>query len=153
MDKYFMWIHYERLHNHNKAKHNKTVCINLGIYCICIYSMAWPSSVMTYVGTAMINFWCSICKESAFEDANTLCPCILNMNTFAINHCHRCQKIYKETVDIQLIDCQCGWNLQLQFARFHVSQLITSVVLNSNTLITFKLKRGTRSISYIYIFH
>ena len=34
MDKYFMWIHYERLHNHNKAKHNKTVCILLGIYCI-----------------------------------------------------------------------------------------------------------------------
>ena len=27
MDKYFMWIHYERLHNHIKAKHNKTVCI------------------------------------------------------------------------------------------------------------------------------
>ena len=25
MDKYFMWIHYERLHNHNKGKHNKTV--------------------------------------------------------------------------------------------------------------------------------
>ena len=36
MDKYFMWIHYERLHNHNKAKHNKTVCIFLGIYCIVI---------------------------------------------------------------------------------------------------------------------
>ena len=34
MDKYFMWIHYERLHNHNKARHNKTVCIFLGIYCI-----------------------------------------------------------------------------------------------------------------------
>ena len=34
MDKYFMWIHYERLHNHNKAKHNITVCIFLGIYCI-----------------------------------------------------------------------------------------------------------------------
>ena len=34
MDKYFMWIHYERLHNHNKAKHKKTVCIFLGIYCI-----------------------------------------------------------------------------------------------------------------------
>ena len=33
MDRYFMWIHYERLHNHNKAKHNKTVCIFLGIYC------------------------------------------------------------------------------------------------------------------------
>ena len=34
MDKYFMWIHYERLHNHNKAKHNKTVCIFLEMYCI-----------------------------------------------------------------------------------------------------------------------
>ena len=34
MDKYFMWIHYERLHDHNKAKHNKTVCIFTGIYCI-----------------------------------------------------------------------------------------------------------------------
>ena len=33
MDKYFMWIHYERLHNHNKAKHNKTVCIFLEMYC------------------------------------------------------------------------------------------------------------------------
>ena len=33
MDKYFMWIHYERLYNHNKAKDNKTVCIFLGIYC------------------------------------------------------------------------------------------------------------------------
>ena len=33
MDKYFMWIHYERLRNHNKAKHYKTVCIFLGIYC------------------------------------------------------------------------------------------------------------------------
>ena len=33
MDKCFMWIHYERLHNHNKAKHNKTVCMFLGIYC------------------------------------------------------------------------------------------------------------------------
>ena len=34
MDTYFMWIHYERLHNHSKAKHNKTVCIFLGINCI-----------------------------------------------------------------------------------------------------------------------
>ena len=43
MDKYLMWIHYERLHNHNKAKHIKTVCIFLGIYCTyrkmnCCYS-------------------------------------------------------------------------------------------------------------------
>ena len=41
MDKYFTWIHYERLHNHKKAKHNKTVCIFLGIYCKVI---EWQSS-------------------------------------------------------------------------------------------------------------
>ena len=43
MDKYFMWIHYERLHNHNKAKHNKTVCIFLGIYCMsnCMVCINW----------------------------------------------------------------------------------------------------------------
>ena len=38
MDKYFMWIHYEPLHNHNKVKHNKTVCIFLKIYCMYAYS-------------------------------------------------------------------------------------------------------------------
>ena len=31
MDKYFMWIHYEGLHNHNKAKHNKTCAYFLDI--------------------------------------------------------------------------------------------------------------------------
>ena len=46
MDEYFMWIHYERLHSHNKAKHNKTVCIFLGIYCRIekrhLFGLAWP---------------------------------------------------------------------------------------------------------------
>ena len=41
MDKYFMWIHYQRLHNHNKAKHNKTECIFLGIYCTRIVAAGW----------------------------------------------------------------------------------------------------------------
>ena len=52
MDKYFMWIHYERLHNHNKAKHNKTVCIFLGIYCICVIGHSlrkWTNSVKTFL--------------------------------------------------------------------------------------------------------
>ena len=39
MDKYVMWIHYERLQDHNKAKHNKTVCIFLGIYCMYVREM------------------------------------------------------------------------------------------------------------------
>ena len=42
MDKYVMWIHYERLHNHNKAKHNKTVRIFLGIYCKWHGRLQWP---------------------------------------------------------------------------------------------------------------
>ena len=50
-DKYFMWIHYERLHNHNKAKHNKTVCIFLGIYCI-------------FVGTTMTAYRLHMHKHS-----------------------------------------------------------------------------------------
>ena len=41
MDEYFMWIDYERLHNHNKAKHNKTVCIFLGIYCMDYVNRRW----------------------------------------------------------------------------------------------------------------
>ena len=44
MDKYFIWIHYQRLHNHNKAKHNKTVCIFLGIYCIRVINLATDHS-------------------------------------------------------------------------------------------------------------
>ena len=41
IDKYFMWINYEQLHNHNKAKHNKTMCIFLGIYCKGFPILAW----------------------------------------------------------------------------------------------------------------
>ena len=48
MDKYFMWINYERLHNHNKAKHNKTVCIFLEIYYRSL--LAWnPRNVIPWI--------------------------------------------------------------------------------------------------------
>ena len=43
MDKYFMWNHYERLRHYNKAKHKKTVCIFLGIYCILPWLLKSPS--------------------------------------------------------------------------------------------------------------
>ena len=49
MDKYFIWIHYERLHNHNNAKHNKTVCIFLGIYCIFLV-LPWFSNLYSPSG-------------------------------------------------------------------------------------------------------
>ena len=56
MDKYFMWINYERLYNHYKAKHNKTVCIFLGIYCMCILM----SSMYTYSCLYRYTFICAI---------------------------------------------------------------------------------------------
>ena len=64
MDKYFKWIHYERLHNHSKAKHNKTVCIFLGIYCIIRYS---PNTS-----------WCFRCCMDSFMLYS------INTNTFSL---------------------------------------------------------------------
>ena len=59
MDKYFMWIHYERLHNHNKAKHNKTVCIFL--WDILYYSN--PSKLL-HTG----NISCSSVSETTLKN-------------------------------------------------------------------------------------
>ena len=56
MDKYFMWIHYERLHNHNKAKHNKTVCIFLGIYCIPHQANTWTNVNLLPIKPSGTNF-------------------------------------------------------------------------------------------------
>ena len=52
MDKYLMWIHYERLHNHNKAKHSKTVCIFLGIFCM---QAQWYNACRKYISPGW--FW------------------------------------------------------------------------------------------------
>ena len=73
MDKYFMWIHYERLHNHNKTKHNKTVCIFLGIYCmngvILVESLvnnvtASTTCTKTFYFTFVSHWPCSLIKKS-----------------------------------------------------------------------------------------
>ena len=65
MNKYFMWIHYERLHNHNKGKHNKTVCIFIGIYCIftsrtsagmVIFYMTWAFRTTGYTISVWIDY-------------------------------------------------------------------------------------------------
>ena len=58
MDKYFMWIHYERLHNHNKAKHNKTVCILLGIYCSSL-QLIRRHPVMAELHYRLTNYICA----------------------------------------------------------------------------------------------
>ena len=54
MDKCFMWIHYERFHNHNKAKYNKFVCIFFGIYCKCIRYTNVPADALA---TNSVSFY------------------------------------------------------------------------------------------------
>ena len=69
MDKYFMWIHYERLHNHKKAKHNKTVCIFLGLYCI------WQDSSQVCILVASMEnwiFWMTTIFESGPKEQKCL---------------------------------------------------------------------------------
>ena len=68
MDKCVIWIHYERLYNHNKAKHNKTVCIFLGIYCmICVWTNGWETIdtpvVLYAIPTIMTSLACPFCVD------------------------------------------------------------------------------------------
>ena len=78
MDKYFMWIHYERLHNHNKAKYNKTVCIFLGIYCIGSSrhrSHWWTSSMSYYSHASKSPMYCTYtCEGKESTNTNTVYP-------------------------------------------------------------------------------
>ena len=73
MDKYFMWIHYERLHNHNKAKHNKTVCIFLGIYCRLASAVRqWMDAIYArifckYLFAQAVNF-----KSESYDETQVL---------------------------------------------------------------------------------
>ena len=56
MDKYFMWIYYERLYKNNKAKHNKPVCIFLGIYCSDVFLG------ISCIATARLHDWKILAK-------------------------------------------------------------------------------------------
>ena len=68
MDKYFMWMHYERLHNHNKATHNKTVCIFLGIYSKRLYCVVNSSRVAVFALLGSLSHTCiwvrELCKSA-----------------------------------------------------------------------------------------
>ena len=56
MDRYFMWIHCERLHNHNKSTHNKTMCIFIGIYCMSNIGAAEKKSNLMDRWTCRIHY-------------------------------------------------------------------------------------------------
>ena len=76
MDKYLRWIHYERLHNHNKAKHNKTLCIFPGIYCIWqLGNYLWSTWVdclhAMCKGNERRRAHSSTCKETNYTHTHT----------------------------------------------------------------------------------
>ena len=65
MDKYFIWIHHERLHNHNKAKHNKNrVHISWDILYIHIWQ-PWESFMMTSSNGNIFRVTGPLCGEFA----------------------------------------------------------------------------------------
>ena len=70
MDKYFMWIHYERLHNHHKAKHNKTMCIFLGIYCISSFPdyCGQPHGTARLCGNRQRGQWSKLTPQMAQQN-------------------------------------------------------------------------------------
>ena len=65
MGKYFIWIHYERLHNHNKAKHNETVCIFLGINCNAIL-LSWRATHLV-CSAFLVAAQCCVLAHSRWE--------------------------------------------------------------------------------------
>ena len=70
MDRYFMWIHYERLHNHNKAKHNKIVCIFLGIYCMWLVSGTY--NYIPAHSLHVISYNCPKCSWNTTTDISAI---------------------------------------------------------------------------------
>ena len=73
MNKYFMWIHYERLHNHNKAKHNKTVCIFLGIYCMLMIAKSWRYPLWS-LATVILRCCGTLINDLLWEAQSTVYP-------------------------------------------------------------------------------
>ena len=98
MDKY-LWIHYERLHNHNKAKHNKTVCIFLGIYCSCASRFlsleTTEKNIHKFAETEMLSFGEIKTPSCAASDENFIkmilfpfqCSCKLNHTNIRCRPC------------------------------------------------------------------
>ena len=53
MDKYFMWIHYERLHNHNKAERAQQNCVHVS-WDILYYRWCYSLCVLFITGSSVV---------------------------------------------------------------------------------------------------
>ena len=71
MDKYFMWIHYERLHDHNKAKHNKTVCTFLGIY-YTLSDISWENAVQNVISRGQRYRLAQLTTQSPYHNNHSV---------------------------------------------------------------------------------
>ena len=106
MDKYFMWSHYEWLHNHNKAKHNKTVCIFLGIYCSIEEVLhCFSMSSMEFQGHTgwKINdlnpVWLSLLGRSQLSNPSDLsCSYMLDVNLQQNSRCCELHRYLKGSI-------------------------------------------------------
>ena len=140
MVKYFMWIHYERLHNHNKAKHNKTVCIFLGIYCMCYRPLPMQEGLRLY------NRWCKL-RNSIGQCKKDLTPLLMYWSYIFLAPNHQFIQIWiGETSNMQphfiipLSPTECRYQLH-GLLKYMWSQQITYCQTSniSHTLVGYKI--------------
>ena len=144
MDIFFMWIHYERLHNHNKAKHNKTVCIFLGIYCISTHR-----SPVTHICVSKLGHQIVGCRPFGVNPLpGPFRPMTINCTTnfgpicvtFLINlkkthtyfHIRKWMEIIKVACKVaailSIIMCSLGWSLKTSSRELiHFQNVVLSV--------------------------
>ena len=96
MDKYFMWIHYERLHNHNKAKHKKPCAYFLGYTVVtefaeCIFAAISHRITVQNIGDCSVVY---ILQYSISQEICTRFCCALLCCGHAIVHYEFTWSIY-----------------------------------------------------------
>ena len=126
MDKYFMWIHYERLHNNNKAKHNKNVCIFLGIYC----SVPYPT---TATKTALL---CQIHGGESNPIIHIPCPLGNSLSCLCIHTLNLRQTMLNERGTFGIVEISLGkydlkWYVKLILQRWIVVSRIFEHTFNN----------------------
>ena len=128
MDKYFMWIHYERLHNHNKAKHNKTVCIFLGIYCI-------PKRLLLQLTSLeYLNASCNLIEEMPYLTA--VAAKIISVN-LSHNHIRSIPAAYMNNLlSLEHLDLQGNLLNEFPFWTLKMSTSLDYLNLQHNILST-----------------
>ena len=137
MDKYFMWIHYERLHNHNKAKHNKTVCIFLGIYC----SLNKPWKTLTSKSKTVqicMGRKSSICNDEARGELGRYSWVFLMTIQHWFKYAKHCYSLRCDNFTRASFACLCGYTKCLR-NRYMMSSVLSFVDLMLSLMKMFSI--------------